>query len=70
MTKEDLRDYIDYMAERYAKAVYYVDVNMSFRAVSDANNKQQKYAHILKLVKINRPDVILTENEKQIACFG
>ena len=68
MNNEDLRDYIDYIAEKAARASYYAN-NGSFKNISDESNKQQKYINLLNSVKNNRPDFTLSEKELELANF-
>lgn len=65
MDVEDLKDYKDYLALKYNKANEKDDKFGTCTALKH----QQKYCNLLRLIKNNRPDFVLTEKELQVSCF-
>ena len=69
MQKEDLKDYIDYLQEKFNKATYFANSIGSFKAIERETKCLHDLINVLNLIKINRPDFKLNEKQNKLALF-
>lgn len=69
MPAEQVRDYIDFRACQFKQAQERMDKFGTLITIGQAGNKQHQYISTLYAVAKCRPDVQLTEDEKDLAKF-